>query len=190
MYFHYNAPAPPPEDPPVLFSGYYNFGSGNATQPVGYSDADVIYNVVDGYGWTNGGSGTPPQCFTRASSTVKTETCCRVDAYYNSQTSSWVDTGIAIIRYRVDVPNGTYNVKVGCGDPASFGQNHKAFVEVSADGGSTWVSVFDSVTQSASIETTVVVNVTAGYLHFRFGEESDTPTADRTALAYIDVEQV
>lgn len=165
----------------------WNFGNGGAMQPAGYTNGNVAY-TPGGFGWSGDLAGPPPQCFTRSNASGASSlehTGCRVDAYYDNTGKVWVDTGFEALSWRADVSNGSYEVDVTIGDPASYNQNHKGYVEVSDDGGLSWIVVHNHVIQSASITNTVTVDVVAGHIKFRFGQNSDDATLDRTCLSAI-----
>ncbi|MCP4958784.1 MAG: hypothetical protein GY925_05875 [Actinomycetia bacterium] len=164
----------------------YNFGNGGGNQPSGYDNGHVDY--VDSAGWSGNTAGEPPQAFTRdGATTTVAKTGCRVDAYYDTGTSAWVETGFEDLRWRTDIPDGTYDVEVTCGDTSLFGGGKPAYVDVSGNGGTSWTSVFNHTAQSSTISNTVEVTVTSDYLLFRFGQESDNASTDRTALNAIRV---
>lgn len=178
-----------PTEPPVGATvARYNFGDGGAVQPTGYVDGSIDY-VASSYGFV-GATADLPQCFTRSTASDPLGTVCRVDAYYDTGLTAWVDTG-DVIQFRTDeIDDGSYSVTVVCGDSALFGSGPTAFVQVSGDGGSSWTTLLDHVPQTTNVEGTATVTVSGGNgLLFRFGEESGTPAADRTALNAIRVLQ-
>jgi hypothetical protein len=162
-----NGTTPPNPNPGTGTSWKINFGPQNATAVTGYSlDYGQVFDATRGYGWN-----TSLTSFGRERNAVSDE---RMDTFMHMQHP---DTPTTSGAWDLAVPNGTYNLTIGVGDPS----NTDSVNVINAEGKQVVNYTSTAAAPQSTISATVVV---------ADGKLTLDPTGGtNTKIAYIDVAQ-
>ena len=163
-------------NPTTTTTGYHvDFQTATSTSPTGYTaDYGQAFDTVRGYGWEALSDGSPVSLVGngRERGVLADK---RLDTFMSMQLKAG-SAGVATPgRWEMVVPNGTYTLTVGAGDPSYTDSHHV----INAEG----QKILDFTPTASTTTTTVTTTVT-----ITDGRLTLTPTnGDNTKIAFVDL---